>query len=65
MLDINIIREQPDLVRKSLADRQEDTAPVEQILQLDMQRRQIIQEAESLKAERNAVSKEIGKGRGD
>jgi seryl-tRNA synthetase len=63
MLDINIIREQPDVVRKALADRQDETSPVDQILELDQQRRQTIQQAESLKAERNAVSKEIGKAK--
>jgi seryl-tRNA synthetase len=63
MLDINIIREQPDVVRKSLADRQMDSAPVDQILELDHQRRLTIQETESLKAERNTVSKEIGKAK--
>lgn len=63
MLDINLIREQPDVVRKSLADRQMETAPVEQILELDRQRRLIIQEAEGLKAQRNAVSKEIGEAK--
>ncbi len=63
MLDINVIREQPDVVRKSLADRQMETAPVDQILELDRQRRQSIQETERLKAERNTVSKEIGKAR--
>jgi seryl-tRNA synthetase len=63
MLDINIIREQPDVVRKSLADRQMETAPVDQILELDLQRRLTIQETESLKAQRNTVSKEIGKAK--
>ncbi len=63
MLDINIIREQPDVVRKSLADRQMDPAPVDQVLELDHQRRQAIQEAETLKAERNTVSKEIGQAK--
>jgi seryl-tRNA synthetase len=63
MLDINIIREQPDAVRKSLADRQMETAPVDQILELDRQRRLTIQETESLKAQRNTVSKEIGKAK--
>ncbi len=63
MLDINFIREQPDVVRKSLAERQMEVAPVDQILELDRLRRQTIQETESLKAERNAVSKEIGKAR--
>jgi len=61
MLDIAIIRENPDLVRKALADRQMEAAPVDQILQLDERRRTIIQEGERLKAERNAVSKEIGR----
>jgi seryl-tRNA synthetase len=60
MLDINLIREQPDLVRKALRDRQMDPSPVDRILELDAQRRSIIAQAEALKAERNAVSKEIG-----
>ncbi len=59
MLDINLIREQPDLVRKALRDRQMDAAPVDHILDLDARRRGIIAQVESLKAERNAVSKEI------
>jgi len=61
MLDINLIREQPDLVRKSLQDRQMDTTPVETIIDLDDERRDLIQKVESLKAERNLVSKEIGR----
>jgi seryl-tRNA synthetase len=63
MLDINLIREQPNLVRKSLSDRQMDATPIDQILELDQQRRQTIQEGERLKAERNTVSKEIGKAK--
>jgi seryl-tRNA synthetase len=63
MLDINIIREQPDLVRKALADRQMETNPVDLVLELDQKRRLTIQESESLKAERNAVSKQIGKAK--
>ncbi len=60
MLDINMLREQPDLVRQALVNRQMDPAPVDQVLEMDAQRRVIIQEAEQLKAERNSVSKEIG-----
>jgi seryl-tRNA synthetase len=63
MLDINIIREQPDVVCKALADRQMETSPIDQILELDRQRRLTLQENESLKAQRNAVSKEIGKAK--
>ncbi|NOH04171.1 MAG: serine--tRNA ligase [Chloroflexi bacterium] len=61
MLDINLLRENPDLVRKALKDRQDDPAPVDSILQLDEKRRSLLSQVEQLKAERNAVSKEIGK----
>ena len=59
MLDINLIREQPDVVRKAMKDRQMDASPVDSILQLDEKRRSRLNEVEKLKAERNAVSKEI------
>jgi len=61
MLDITLIREQPDLVRKALRDRQMDDSPVAAILEMDARRRTLLGEVETLKAERNAVSKEIGK----
>ena len=61
MLDINLIREKPEVVRKAMQDRQMDASPVDSILQLDEKRRGLLTKAEALKAERNAVSKEIGK----
>jgi seryl-tRNA synthetase len=61
MLDINLIRETPDVVRKAMQDRQMDPSPVDSILQLDEKRRSLLSEVEKLKAERNAVSKEIGR----
>lgn len=61
MLDINLIREEPDLIREALRKRQLDPEPVDQVLELDEQRRNLIQQVENLKAERNLVSKEIGK----
>ncbi len=61
MLDLNLMRENPDLVRAALEQRQIDAAPVDQVLDLDLKRRTLIQEAETLKAERNAGSKEIGR----
>jgi seryl-tRNA synthetase len=61
MLDINLIRENPDLVREALELRQMDAAPVAQVLDLDLKRRTIIQEVETLRAERNEGSKEIGR----
>jgi seryl-tRNA synthetase len=59
MLDVTLIREHPDLVRKALADRQMDPAPVDRILELDARRRVLLTEVEALKAERNIGSKEI------
>ncbi|HRJ59099.1 MAG TPA: serine--tRNA ligase [Anaerolineales bacterium] len=61
MLDMNLIRENPEVVRKALRDRQDDPAPVDSILGLDEKRRSLLSQVEQLKAERNAVSKEIGK----
>ena len=61
MLDINIIREKPDLVRMALKNRQMDSSPIDDILRLDEKRRVLLTEVEQLKAERNVVSKEISK----
>jgi len=63
MLDINLFRETPDLVRKALADRQMDGGPVDRILRLDADRRALLGQVEALKAERNTVSKEIGRSK--
>lgn len=61
MLDLNLIRENPDLVRTALKNRQMEVSPVDNILRLDEKRRNLLTQVEALKAERNAVSKEIGK----
>lgn len=61
MIDINLLRDQPDIYRRAMSVRQMDSAPIEQVLDLDVQRRSLLQEVEALKAERNAVSKEIGR----
>lgn len=59
MLDINVIREKPEYVKAQLARRGE-TAPIDEILTLDMRRRDILSEVEELRRERNVVSKQIG-----
>jgi seryl-tRNA synthetase len=61
MLDIKLIREQPDLVREALRKRQMETDPVDRVLLLDDQRRSLILEVEVKRSERNLVSKEIGR----
>ena len=59
MLDLNLIRQQPDLIRTDMLNRQLDASPVDSILFLDEKRRKLLTQVEKLKAERNAVSKEI------
>ena len=61
MLDIRLIRENPDVVRQALEKRQGDAAVVDSVITLDERRRDILGEVEKLKAERNSVSKEIGR----
>lgn len=59
MLDIRLIREQPDLVKEGLQKVGADPVIIDEILQLDAHRRDILTQVETLRAERNAVSKEI------
>ena len=59
MLDLNFIREQPEELRQALVNRQMESDVVDTLLALDSQRRQLLVKVESLKAQRNAVSKEI------
>lgn len=61
MLDIKLIREQPEIIREALAKRQMDSDVVDSVLELDEKRRALILDVESRKSERNAVSKEIGR----
>jgi len=61
MLDLKLIRENPELIREALRKRQMEADIVDQIIALDEQRRTLILEVESKKAQRNAVSKEIGR----
>jgi len=60
MLDINLIRENPQVVIEALKKRQMDSSVVNELVALDSQRRTLLQEVETLKATRNRVSKEIG-----
>lgn len=61
MLDIKLIREKTDFVRQRLATRGVgDEKLIDGILQADEQRRKALAEVETLKSQRNRVSKEIG-----
>jgi len=61
MLDIARIREQPEQVKERLLSRNEGPTRVDTILALDARRRELLKEVETLRAERNRVSKEIGR----
>jgi seryl-tRNA synthetase len=60
MIDIRLIRENPEIVRQALKNRNDD-APLEKVLSLDEEYRALLQQAESLRAKRNEVSKQISK----
>ena len=62
MIDINLIRTQPDLVRENIRKKfQEKKLPlVDEALSLDARRRALTQEGDNLRASRNALSKQIG-----
>ncbi len=57
MLDLKFIRENPEAVREALQKRQ-DTTTIEEILQLDSERRQKIQELEELRHARKEASRD-------
>jgi seryl-tRNA synthetase len=57
MLDLKFIRENPEVVRKAIADRH-DSAPIDEILRLDAERRQNIVKLDGLRQERKALSRE-------
>jgi seryl-tRNA synthetase len=62
MLDIKLVRENPDIVKKSLADRRVDpevAAKVDEVVELDKNRRAILVKVEDLRAKRNKVNDEI------
>ena len=59
MLSIRTLRERTDEVRRALADRNAD-APIDRILELDERRRELLQDVERMRADRNAASKRIG-----
>ena len=63
MLDIRLIREQPHLVREALQKRHQDQSVVDQIIAVDIERRKLLTKTETLKSERNTVSKEISQSK--
>ena len=63
MIDIRLVRENPDLVRENIKKKfQEEKLPlVDEVIELDKLNRAAISEASDLRAQRNSLSKQIGK----
>lgn len=59
MLDIKLLREQPDQVRAGIARKGEDPSHVDRALALDARRRHLVQQNEALKSRKNTVSQQV------
>ena len=62
MIDIKFLRENPEAVKQNIRNKfQDEKLPlVDEVISLDKERREILQELESLRAEKNRSAKEIG-----
>ncbi|MEY3093813.1 MAG: hypothetical protein RLZZ317_316 [Actinomycetota bacterium] len=65
MIDIKVLRENPDAVRASQKARGESVELVDRVLEADEIRRNAISEFEALRAEQNSLSKSVGAAKGD
>ena len=63
MIDIKFLRENPEIVKQNIRNKfQYRKLPmVDEVIEYDKERRELLQEKEALQAERNKISKEIGK----
>ena len=61
MLDIKLVRSNPDLVRQALRKRGHTEAVLDELMSVDVSRRRIIAEVEELKRRRNEASMEIAR----
>ena len=62
MLDIKFVRENPEIVKQNIRNKFQDNKLelVDKVIELDKENREIKQEVEALRAERNKTSKQIG-----
>ena len=62
MLDIKFVRENPEVEKQNIRNKFQDSKLelVDKVLELDKENREIKQEVEALRAERNKISKQIG-----
>lgn len=65
MIDINLLRENPDVFRASQRARGADETLIDQILEADSKRRSSISEFETLRAEQKAFGKKVAQAKGE
>ena len=65
MIDIKLIRENPELVKSSQRGRGEDESIVDRLIEIDSKRREAISAFETVRAEQNLLSKSVGAAKGD
>lgn len=65
MIDLRVVRDNPDLVRASQVARGDDPALVDQVLDADSRRRAALTEFEQLRAEQKSLGKDVAKAQGD
>ena len=65
MIDIKLIRENPELVKSSQRGRGEDESIVDALIEIDGKRREAISAFETVRAEQNLLSKSVGAAKGD
>lgn len=65
MIDIKLIRENPELVKSSQRGRGEDESIVDRLIEIDSKRREAISAFEAVRAEQNLLSKSVGAAKGD
>ncbi len=63
MVDIKLIRENPDFVKQALKSRNYDTKPVDEILELDRKYRSLTTELNQLRSQRNSISKQVAQAK--
>jgi len=59
MIDINLLREHPEIIKKALENRQKDTQILDKVIILDKEYRQVLGQLEELRSQQNQLSKSV------
>lgn len=59
MIDVKLIREQPNLVKEGIRKKGTDPSIIDKFLELDLKKRRLLQEIENIRAKKNAAEKKM------